>query len=187
VEGQTDMRSLEIYREKVREAILRRDGVPLLNGDVDHASIVVQEVLSNAKNRVRILSHRLDPDCYAKEAVRNAAAFFLADPDHSLEVLIEAYLWDDNNNFQWDKHPLISDLKKCDNKQVQVRLVPKDWSDGYNFNFMLLDDYGYRFESDRARAAAVVAFLPNNGEKTVKHLGGIFEQLWDESKPLPLS
>src|ERR1700733_5890670 len=119
------------YRDTVIRLIKERTGEALMNGSIDDAAIITQECLSNATNTVRILSNKLNPDCYARESVRNAATCFLADPDHRLHILIEASLWDERNNFEWGKHPFLRDLKVFANgnndedRRLSVRLVPK--------------------------------------------------------------
>jgi hypothetical protein len=178
-----DMTTMQEYHEEVREAILRRNGKPILNGTIDHAAVIVQESFNNAKNRVRILSSRLDPSCYAKNSVADAAKTFLADPDHKAEILVEPSLWDADDNFEWGKHPLVAALSDYKDR-FEIRIVPSDWVKRYNFNFLLLDDYGYRYEGDRSRPAAVAAFLPSGAEKPqVNNLNKIFDELWQHSKP----
>jgi hypothetical protein len=57
------MNTFQQYRDEVREAILLRNGKPLINGSIEHARIITQEAFISAQNCVRILSYRLDPDC----------------------------------------------------------------------------------------------------------------------------
>ena len=183
------MTKLMGYREQVRDAIARRTGEALLNGSIDHAAVIVQETFSSAKKSIRLLSSKLDAECYGRLSVRNAAQVFLADPDHSAEILVESSLSDDNDNFEWAKHPFLSDLAPFGSdglKRLQVRTVPKEWVERYKFNFLLMDDYGYRYESDRKETAAVVAFLPEGEKGTVDNLNGIFDRLWNVSKVVSL-
>lgn len=180
------------YRDKVVRLINERKGEPLMNGSIDDAAIITQEALSHAKDTVRILSHQLNPDCYAREAVRNAAKYFLADPDHKLRILIEASLWDVNSNFEWSKHPLIKDLLEFatgedpNTRRLAIRLVPKAWVERYKFNFLLLDDYGFRYEADRKSSAAVAKFYPENTKQRLKSLQSNFDILWEASADLVL-
>src|SRR4051794_303128 len=104
------MSRLELYRDEVREAIRNRDGSAVFNGSVEHASIIAQEAFTHAKDSVRILTFKLDPDCYAQEPVLNAAQFFLADPSHKLQILIETELWDQKKQYKWAEHPLLKGL-----------------------------------------------------------------------------
>lgn len=181
------------YREQVRDAIARRTGEALLNGSVDHAAVIVQETFGNAKNCMRILSSKLDAECYGRESVRNAARVFLADPEHRARFLVESPLWDEGENFEWEWHPFISDIRSFANLKTtkgdmrfEFRAVPKDWTNQYQFNFLVMDDYGYRFEPNRKEAAAVVAFLPEDDKKAATNLIHLFDTLWAHAKPIQL-
>jgi len=179
---------LENYQEVVRAAILNRTGSPLLNGSVDHAAMITQEAFNNAKQSIRILSHKLDPDCYGKPGLLNAAKYFLADESHTVDILIESSLWDPANEFPWETHPFleaISHSKRNLSKQVKIRRVPLKWAELYAFNFMLMDDYGYRYEEDRARPTAVAGFSPPNVKsQQVANLGDIFSRLWEDAEAI---
>lgn len=181
------MNDWQNYRDLVRAAIVRRSGETILNSSVNHAAVITQEAFSCASKSVNILTHRLDASCYA-DGVRTAARAFLADPDHHCKILIEAPIWDPEGNFEWAKHPLILSLSEFTQKdgdkppRLQVKLVPRDWVERYKFNFLIMDDYGLRFEPDRAQPAAVATFYPEGSKKEpVKNLQTIFDDLWGVS------
>jgi len=183
------MKDWQGYRDLVRTAMLRRTGETILNSSISHAAVITQEAFSCAEKRVRILSHKLDSGCY--DGVRAAARAFLADPDHSAQILVEAPLWDPEGNFEWEKHPFISALsdftKPIGDKpaRLEVKLVPKEYADRYKFNFLLLDDYGLRYEADRAQSAAIATFYPKGSDSgPVKNLEMIFNDLWGVSTPI---
>jgi hypothetical protein len=181
------------YRDKVVRLITARTGEALMNGSIDDATIITQEAFNYAGSTVRILSNRLSPDCYARESVRNAAKFFLADPDHKLRILIESPLWDVNNNFEWHNHPLLQDIKEFakgddEARRLAVRLVPKAQAQRYKCNFLLLDDYGFRYEADRNSTAAVAAFFSEKEkEQKMVSLDSMFRELWSKSSDLNLN
>lgn len=180
--------SLNDYRDRVARLIRERTGEPLLNGSLDHAAAITQEAFASAEDQIRILSNRLSPDCYAREGVRNAAKFFLADGNHRLRILVESALWDTGSNFNWSQHPLIADLLPfVESKRLQMKAVPREWADRYKFNFLLLDDYGFRFEADRNMAAAVATFFPEDKKKPVESMARNFETLWEASTEIKLN
>jgi hypothetical protein len=181
------------YKDTVVRLIRERTGEPLLNGTIDDAAVITQEAFNHATKDVRILSNRLNADCYARESVRNAARTFLATPDHKLRILIESSLWDESNKFEWEKHPFIADLKEHlhghdgTSGRLEVRLVPKSWAQRYKFNFLILDDYGYRYEADRDSSAAVAKFFPEaEKQKGLQALQTNFDMLWKAYKPIVL-
>lgn len=173
------------YQLLIRDAISDRTGVPVLNSTFEHASIIVQEMFSNA-HEMRLLSSRLETACYARPALIEAARAFLSDPDHTLRILVEPELHGDTNR-DWLKHPLVATFR--DSKHpVEMRAVPSDWTNRYRFNFALMDDFGFRFETDRSEPAAVAAFLPaNKPMQQVEHLKTLFDTLWGHSAKIDLS
>jgi hypothetical protein len=178
------MNSLETYREQVRLAIARRDGKPLLNGSSDHAAIIIQEAFRSAKQTVRVLTSKLSPECYAVPEVCTSAKNFFLDNDHRAQILIEA----PKEKIDWKNHPFITELYQFmvePDRRLEIRLVPKSVSETYPYNFLLLDNYGYRYESDRNGRAAVAAFLPEDNTAAANHLGTIFSKIWESSSPLP--
>src|SRR5689334_15963734 len=129
------MTPLDMYRETVRAAIRARTGTPILNGSFEHTGIITQEMIGHAEHNIRILTNRLDTDCYGREAVRNAARSFLADPDHRMEILIETGLWD-NGNYQWRQHPFFRDLLEFavgENPRLTARAVSHGAAARYKF------------------------------------------------------
>jgi hypothetical protein len=189
--------NLTDYRELVSRVIRERTGVPIVNGSADHASVIVQECFNNANDHIRLLSNRLDPDCYASEGVRNSVKMFLAHPAHRLEILVEGAMWDPEGRFAWEKHPFVETLVPFAQNdhgnnqppQVQLKIVPEALSRLYDFNFLVMDDYGYRFEANRKVPTAVAAFLPQDNIATAQNLIRIFDtQLWNHSgDPRPLA
>lgn len=178
--------ALEQYRERVREAILQRTGEMFLNADIDHAGVIVQEAFNGARSAIKILSSRLDPSCYAQGSLVKSARIFMADPEHSTSILVKSPLFDPEGNFDWAQHPLVSALH--DNKKFEMRSVPLDWIKRYRFNFLIMDDYGFRFEEDRGRAAAVASFSPaESDKKQAKNLTSIFDRLWQVSHPIRMN
>lgn len=181
----------EIYCEQVKDAILKRSGAVILNSSIDHAAIIAQEMFNNAKESVRLLTHKLDPDCYARTSVQNSITSFLASPDHRLQILVESGLWDPENRYDWNKHPLLKHFISSSgtdySQQLEIRRVPAEVSQRYTFNFMLLDHYGYRYEAHRDRPNAVAAFLPPGQEAKIANMEHIFSDLWAASQNIALA
>jgi hypothetical protein len=178
----------ESYRELIRKAIQNRTGETILNSSIDHAAVIIEEAFNSAKKKIRILSSRLDPSCYAKDSLCGAAKYFFLDQGHEAEILIES-----EENIAWSDHPFFQGLLKDGDYakrlkgRLRVKRVPKKWSTSYKYNFLLLDDYGFRFEPDRSGPAAVAAFFPDGKKDTVDHLSGIFDRLWKESDDLQIN
>ena len=167
------------YRDKVARVFAGREAEPVLNGTIDHAQIVVEEAFKAAKRRVRILSSELEP-LFVSSAVRSAIIAFVTAPDSQLEILLEgAELGESTRD-------MIRELGRLGGDRVRVSTVPADIAKLYQYNFLLVDDAGYRFADNRDEHIAVVAGGPNNRMR-LDRLGGIFEQIQNLSSPCELA
>jgi hypothetical protein len=164
----------DLYRIQVA-SVLRgvvRDTV--LNGTIEHASIVTEEAFKAASNHVRILSERLDPFCYANAGVLQAAKAFLASPDTKLDVLVE------DGRLNLDQSPFVEAVRRVGGERVTVKVVPAATVQSYGFNFLTVDHKSYRFEDDRAHPIAVVGNEPGSAE----HLANLFDRLFAHSEKI---
>ena len=71
-----------------------------------------------------------------------------------LEILVETDVPAD--------HPVLTRARN--EPGISVKRTPEGFLDEYPFNFMLVDDTGFRFESDRGKPAASVAFHYDNDD-----------------------
>ena len=160
--GETDMS----YRDKVREAISRRDGTPLFNGSDVHASIIVEEMFLSAEQSMLLLVNSLAERIYGTPDMIRAATAFM-ERGGKLRILVE-----DGNRFKLDQHPLMCELLPKYRNQIEVALVEQKLAGDQVFNFAVVDDDGYRFEEDRNQVKAVVVFGDKKG-------AGILESMFE--------
>ncbi len=161
--------NLAEYRETVRSLASLRDGQPIYNASVDHASVVVENLLANAKQRVDVLSGFLNARVYGRERVVEEARLFLSSKaSNRIRVILE-------QDFPEDRkiHPFFQACSRLPG--VELRIAPEDVQNQYDFHFVLVDDDSYRFEQDKTKAAAVAAFGDKEG---AENLDGIYEYLW---------
>ena len=171
--------NLTEYRQHVRALAMRRDGQPVFNATVEHASIVIESLLSNARRSVDILTGTLNPRVYGRDPViKEAQLFLLTSPQNRIRIIMEE---------DWPKgrmmHPLFVALKPFEN--VDVKLATEDVQKRYGFHFTVTDNDNYRFEDDKKRPAAIACFgHPEGG----KNLRTAFNTLWAQcsrlSRPL---
>ncbi|MHB8286160.1 MAG: DUF7931 domain-containing protein [Caulobacteraceae bacterium] len=169
------------YRAQVSELLSGARSGRALNGTIDHASVVVEQAFAVARSHVRILTHSLDGQCYSRIAVRKAALDFLQRDGTSLEILVE----DSSAASQASTHRFLRDVLEAAPDKVSLKLVPADLVVRYRYNFLVVDDTGYRFESDRDQPIAVVA----GGQEfasTTTNLTAIFTSLAAASAPIAL-
>ena len=55
---------MDEYRQKVIQAIADRNGDPLFNGSISHASVIFEELFLNAQSSIKILSGNLNSEVY---------------------------------------------------------------------------------------------------------------------------
>lgn len=164
------MASMDDYRIDIHQLADKRDGTPSFNDSEAHAAIVMEEMFAHALHEVDILSNRLDSSVYGKSGTIAAAAQFLSlGEGRRLRILVEDKTADLSN------HPLLS---VCDVLGgCEVRYVPHEFVENfpYEYNFAVADGDSLRFEPDRTKCAAVVAF---GNAQVGAHLKDIFEAVW---------
>lgn len=172
------------FRQQVRKVFAGQFTDPIFNGSVDHASIVIEEGFNAARSHVRILAHRLDTASYGRRPIIDAARRFLGREGTHLSILIE----DVGPSGCLPDNPFLSEmLALCveEGADVAVRSMPRSVVEAYDYNFMLVDDIGYRFEGDRREHVAVVAGGVAQSDGT-EHLRGLYDDiLWNHGVPLP--
>ena len=166
----TEELSLNDYAERMETALKGRQEFSTFNKDMLHAQIVVCTALEYAEDRVRLLSNRLDPDLYASVWFNDAARGFLARGGH-LDILVETDVGAD--------HPLMSLQAEAGPDRMAIHRVPDAIVDGYDFNFMVMDDRGFRFEENRDEPKALVVFDRDTDahRRNVEALANVFSTL----------
>jgi hypothetical protein len=166
--------SISDFKKKVQAAAKARNGEPLYNSSLEHAAILTEAMFQYANDEVCILSGELNARVYGRGEVVEQAKLFLADPDHSLRVLVES-----SSEADREDHPFYEEFLDHDN--AKFRQVPPKLREKYIFHLMVMDGDSYRFEEDKGLPSAVAAFGDTSGGE---NLGRIFETLWDNSENL---
>lgn len=156
------------YRRLIAEKLLKRDGTPIPNGTLRHASLLIEAIFGNAQRSVKILTGELNARVYGTSQVIAKALQFLANSDHSLDIVFES-TFDDG---EAARHPLLSAIRESPNVQLW-RLSPSATSE-LKFHCALMDDDSYRYEGDKTKPAAIAAFGDRDFART---LGAVFAAL----------
>lgn len=170
------MDSLNDYTARLTEALGRKSSYASYNKDMYHAAVVVCTSLEYAEKHVRLLSNKLDPTLYSSLRFRNALDGLIARGGR-LDVLVETDVP--------ATHPVIM-RSRGQPRQVKVWRVPDKLQQEYDYNFMVLDRSGYRFEADRSEPKALVTFNYDTEAHSdlVARLIEVFEYLRSGSQPL---
>lgn len=165
------------YRDDVRRVFSGKSADPVFNGTIDHASVVIEEAFKAAKSDVRILSKRLDADCWARPAIIEAAQDFLARQGTHIHILVESF----GAGGCTHQNEFLAAVKAAGDGRVEIRVVPPEIVQRYTYNFLVVDDVAYRFEEDRNEHVAVVAGGPSNSGRTERLLN-IFSAIGSHAK-----
>lgn len=168
---------LFVYRARVEALANKRTGEPVYNDSIEHAVIILHNILSHAHHSVKILTGELNKDAYARTEIVDEMKRFLDDGSHTLQILFESE--ELANEEEMHLHPFLHAV--AGNERVQLRHVPRDLQDMYEFHFILMDDDGYRFEPDKGKFGGVAAFGDKRGGS---NLDGLFSRLWNGSEEI---
>lgn len=160
------------YIRQLYSALERKRPYVTYNRDADHARIVVTAGFQYARDEIHLLSHRLDPCVYGGSVLSDAVDGFLDKPGTRLKILVESDIGSD--------HPLLAACSS--NSSAEIRRVPDDVQQLYDCNFMLIDDFGYRYEADRTKYFASVSFHDEGNDASIKTLKELFNILFSRSK-----
>lgn len=167
--------SLTEYREYVRRHATRRDGHPIYNNSIEHASIVIENLFLEAERSVAILTGSLNAKVYGRASVVEAAKLFLvSSAKNRLRIILESDAPDDR-----EIHPFFRTCSELHN--FAVRVASQRVQSLYDFHFVVADNDSYRFEGDKTKAAAIAAFGHVEG---AQNLGGIYEYIWNQCEPV---
>ncbi len=168
------MESLNDYVRQLDAALKHGRTYVNSNRDMAHAKVVVFLGICHAKEKVLLLSEKLDWTLYGMPHFMQEVSGFL-DRGGRMEVLVETDLQAD--------HPMM-ELSDRSSK-LSIRKVPENIVEKYEYNFMVVDDIGYRFERDRRRPAAYVSFNDKEDKEMIEMLKSMFENLGRNATPLP--
>ena len=166
------MDSLNAYAQAFEESLASHQAFTNFNRDIQHATVIVCLAFGYAEKTVRLLTQKLDPMLYGTPWFREEAQGFLK-KGGQLNVLAETPLP--------AAHPIFGLVAEFPDR-LTIRLVGD--STPYAFNFMLVDEIGYRFETDRSKPEAIVFFNHPDATETIAALKQRFDGMWEEATRL---
>ncbi len=171
------MENLHQYADRLDRALSKGEPHTTYNHDIFHAFAIIVAVFKYAKKEVLLLSNHLNLTVYGNPDLLKPMEDFLRDRHGSLRILVESDIV--------REHPVIqlTEDKSCN---LSIRQIPKEEVDGYKYNFLVMDNTGFRLERDRAKSAAIAGFNDKNSAKVAANLRVIFERLGAKSQELLL-
>ena len=153
------------YGNLIAQRIEKRDGTPIPNGTLAHASLLVEAMFRHASSAVRILTGELNARVYGTPEVISRAQEFLANSEHTLEIIFEG----DFDDAELKRHPLLASVNPSN---VKLFRLNADLKSKVRAHFAIMDTDSYRFEADKLKPSAVAAF----GDKSfARDLLNVFE------------
>lgn len=173
------MGNLNEYALDFADALASQTPITFHNRDMAHASVVVTLAFVHAKKAVLLLSQKLDPAVYSVPWFTETAQEFI-DRGGSLHILVEEKEHLDEN------HPVIDLYRANAGDKFQIRAVPPHEVKTYEFNFMVVDDDGFRFEPNRENPRALVAFNETepSHQEMIRSLKQFFHRLFENAESI---
>lgn len=167
------------YRERVRAAAVegrlrKSEAVP--NFSIEHAAVLVENLLLEANHSLDILTGHLNTDVYGKPEIVAAAMAFLQRPDTRMRILVEDWA-----ALTAVPHPLLRAIASIGRDRVEMRVVPPHIRAAYRHHFAVADERSYRLEGDRDTFEASGRFGDVEGARILSQR---FEEIWRYS-PVP--
>lgn len=157
------------YRQRIRTLARKRDGQAIYNATVEHATIIVEHLFSNAGESVDILTGSLNPRVYGRDRViEEAQLFLLTSRENRIRIILEEDLEDVRM-----MHPLLVALRPY--KNVDVKYASDDIRRHYDFHLIVTGNDHYRFEPDKSSPAAVAAFGDPAGGRNLR---SVYSTIW---------
>lgn len=156
------------YIDLVEAAALCKNGDPFLNSSLAHAAVIVQRIIADAYHSVSILSRSLDPRVYGRNQTLDTTSRFLDEAPRRMRILME-----EGDEIAHAGNPFLNKFK--DRPNVELRIVPRRLQEKYKFHFLVADNESYRFEPDKTKSAAIVAF---GHAEIANKLERVFATLW---------
>lgn len=163
------------YSVRVNVAMEKGEPFSTYNRDILHASEIVACGFRYAKEEVNLLSNELDLRLYGEDYIARLVEDFVGERNGKLSILVETDVE--------LEHPVLRVCKKFPNNTT-VKRVPDQWQKRYDYNFMLIDDIGYRFEANRKSQNAIVSFNQDDQIETRKNMKTCFDVLAENSVPI---
>ena len=171
--------NIDTYRQQIDRLIWEKTGEIVLNGSHDHAAVIIERMLANAKADVAIMARRFDRRIYGTPETIKQANLYLEDPERRLEILVE-----EGDAATLSAHPfVVANAAALAAGNLKIGRITEPAAEIVDVNFSVMDDDGYRVETDGDKAIATAAF---GATAFTAQLRTVFDTLWRLSTPLEL-
>ena len=156
-----DVRLLQEYQCYLRGLALEQQNQFIVTGGIEHASVLMSELLSHTEKIARIYCYGFKPDLITIGPLWTSLMQFLEEDNHILRILIESSDYINDHPLEMIKH-----FKKLrNNNSIEVRLLSEESKKimqkqlGNDFYFFsVFDDNKYRLEVDPELFKSISSF-----------------------------
>jgi hypothetical protein len=173
---------LDEYAVAVRK-VAETDSMEVINNSsIEHAEILMVELFSRAKSKVKIFTQSVDPSLFKLESVTSAAAKFLAEfRDGAIEFVVQ----DENGEQNFFAFAAAVSAKADPRLSKQISgVLANDLIRALPLNFSVFDSKAYRYVPDKTKFEAFASF---NRPETAKALEDIFDKVFISPNSKPIS
>lgn len=171
---------MKLYREHIQKLRKEESAELFLNAGPDHATVVSAELFLSAQKIVRIVSRNLSEEVTGREEYLSALETYLSKDETKLEIILTDYNPESYNASRISR--VLSRYNKGNKGNIELRQSSsKIKYDGWEANFMIVDETAYRLELNTDKRKAVGSF---NEPGRVEQLQVVFEKLKAKSKPI---
>ena len=165
----------EEYKKLVEEAANKQSKEFILNEDVIHAQVVIENLFLNAKKNINIFSGELNPEVYSSSGVVNNIKRFLEKKANRISILLQ-----NGNNSKLEDNAFVKLCRGFEQK-CQIKMVNEKDKNRKN-HFITVDGQAYRFEPDNKKPKAIACF---NDKKFSMEIDKQFKILFGRGNIIP--
>lgn len=149
------------------------------NSKLSHAAIALEKMFSTALFDIRIFAKNLSPDLFGeKSQLLTATESFLLRPESTLKILVQ----EDINGKDFLMQPLGMLLQSLENRthgQVDIRQAIGKYREEAKKYFVVMDEEGYRYESEAQEGVDGFAIVNFHEPKTAQNLAKSFDTAFE--------
>ncbi|MBC5764144.1 hypothetical protein [Ramlibacter albus] len=162
---------MDAYRALVRRLAEKRDPEIISNSSIDHATVLVAEMLRRGQGEAHIFSGALNPALYSTPEVIGAMTSFLTAADSCVKIIVQEK---EKAIPNWEIFLSRMTVEPEMLDRIDIR-VGNDFVVSQPFHFTTVGSDFFRFEPDREKHEAFASFgRPGD----VAQMTEVFEAFW---------
>ena len=166
---------MDKYRKIVEKAQKTKSDEKILNSSIEHARILIDKILGDAKSNIKILSDNFD-DTFYRDMQKTFQSVLESNSLQTLEIITKTDTTSTVLETLKAKYG-----KKIVHKTLDYNTFPSSYKDHEKINYIVTDNNSYRFEFSDAylaegRVDAVACFNDkDNATKLIANFNTLFQ------------